>query len=680
MEMRNKSKQLNPIVGPAKTLNNASNIDKEVFGVSVIATTLVLVAVRIVQSERIRSTEPIKWLNATFGDLTTPLLVLPPLLLLGVGIAWASPRFYDKRWLRCFCALLALGLLIVASSQEDPIPSQLGAWTGFGFGPTIATLVFSLLILFQPKAFVQKTSHKKLVSMFNLFIPIAVLILYSLVYIQPPNGLINLGDTTYHVLDELLAPMLGSFPISDYSPQYSGMLGWLLFPLKFLSLSGETTMLVVIAICNIFNLLIPILVFLIVIGVFPKLPKLITLASFVVIWGVSGTSRGGSVQLREFAHFGRFVPILFAIWMIVRTLNSRAFSQQKYALVAGFVGALVILGSPDYGLSFMIAFLLSLSLAIYRNWIASRIRHLFLVGTITGITSYCFVLVLAGKMPSTKSWIGLRSGVRSLYGGGSLDVFGPHLIVMAIAVTSIALGIHSAHGNTITKQEITFRVIILSLGLWILALLIRYLLSPHPIGLPPLFIPSFVAFILILGHFEISGYFRSRPSDRLTILPLLFISALPVAAIWHFPNPQDELRRISGQYVNTTNWSSTPGRVSDGWSPSALRIYDDFINNTSTLAREIQSNDSSIGYFGIFGNTVELLTGVSNVLGIAAPESLRFGTSQEKLACVPVDSQRPQFVIVYLSSFPCSHYREKSKYLQDKFVVYERVIFSTTYP
>lgn len=671
--MRNKSNLLRQNARDAITLNDVPNVDREVFGVSVIATTFVLLAVRAIQSERIRSTEPIKWLNTIFGDLTIPLLVLPPLLLLGVGIAWAPSRFCDKPWLRCFCALSALGLVTVASSKEDPMPSQLGAWTGFGFTPTIATLVFALLLLTQQKAPIQKSSRKILVKILKLYVPITILFLYSLVYIQPPNGLINLGDTTYHVLDELLAPMLGSFVLSDYSPQYSGMLGWLLFPLKFLSLSGETTMLVVIVVSNIFNLLIPVLVFLIVIEVFPKIPKLITLTSFVLIWGVSGTSRGGSVQLREFAYFGRFVPILFAIWIAVRMLNCRLLYQQKYALMTGLVSAFVILGSPDYGLTFIVAFLFSLSMAIHRKWIASRVRHSFLFGTIFGITGYCFVLVLVGKTPSLTSWVGLRSGVKSLYGGGELEVFGPHLIVMSIAVTSIALGICGARNSSQTKQEISFRVIVLSLGLWILALLIRYLLSPHPIGLPPLFIPSFLAFTLIMGHFQISNHVRIHPLDRVTILPLLFVSALPVAAFWHFPNPQDEFRRISGQYVNATNWSSTPGRVSDGWSPNALGIYDDFINKTSTLAQKIPSNDSSIGYFGIFGHTVELLTGVNNVLGIAAPESLRFGPSQEKLACVPVDSQRPRFVIVYLSSFPCLHYKINLMYSQEKFLVYERV-------
>jgi hypothetical protein len=157
------------------------------------------------------------------------------------------------------------------------------------------------------------------------------------------------------------------------------------------------------------------------------------------------------------------------------------------------------------------------------------------------------------------------------------------------------------------------------------------------------------------------------------MLPMLFVAALPLAALWQFPDPKDELRRISGQYVNTTNWSTITGRVSDGWSPTALKIYDDFITETSTLAARLESDGSRVGYFGIFGHTLELLTGVDNVLGIPAPESLRFGSSQEELACMPVDNRMPHFVIVYASPFPCSHYRLDSTSSTDKFLVYQRV-------
>ena len=645
----------------------------QIFNASIIATALLLLAMQGVQSERLRATRFMQWLYGTFGDLATALLLLPPLLFLGVVVAWGSPRVIGRAISHPLPTLFALGCVVVASAIKTPLPEQPGLWAGFGLVPTLAILSFVLLTFFTMDSLQRITIHKSLLIVPKVVLPTIALIPYSLIYIQPPNGLINLGDTSYHVLDELLAPLMGAYPLGDYSPQYSGMLGWLIYPLKFFSLSSETTMLAVIIAANVFNLFIPLLVFLIVKGIFPTLPKTITITAFVVIWGVAGSDRGASVHLREFAHFARFVPVLFVIWILVRMLKSSESSQRRLALLAGFASAFMILGSADYGLSFAVALLTSLSWATYRKWFALKPYLLVILGMLLGVVGYCFVLLVSGQMPSLHSWVGLRTGAESLYGGGVIDAFGPHLIVMAIAVSAIALGFREVCGSSVTAQEVSFRVVSLSLGLWILALLVKFLLAPHPVEVPSLFVPSFVAFLMIIGHLCISKPSWNPLVDRMQMLPILFVSALPLAALWQFPNPQDELRRISGRYTNTTNWSSTPGRVSDGWSPNALKIYDDLFINTAVLARKLEYQNSSVGYFGIFGHTVELLTGVDNVLGIPAPESLRFGSSQEKLACMPVNDRMPHFVIVYASPFPCTHYRLDSTNSTDKFFVYQRV-------
>jgi hypothetical protein len=559
------------------------------------------------------------------------------------------------------------------SAIKTPLPRQPGLWAGFGFFPTLVCLFLALLLFFFLGSSNSITSNKTFLIILKVVIPTIALIPYGLLYIQPPNGLINLGDTSYHVLDELLAPLMGAYPLGDYSTQYSGMLGWLIYPLKFFSLSGEITMLTVIIAANIFNLLIPLLVISIVKHILPTLPRTITLAAFVAIWGVAGSDRGASVQIREFSHFGRFVPVLCTLWILVRMIKAGDHSRQRLALLLGFASAFNILSSADYGLSFVIAILISLSLATYRKWLAVKFYLLVMLGILLGIVGYCVVLVVFGKRPSLESWVGIRSGAKSLYGGGAIDAFGPHLIVMAIAVSGIAMGLQGVRSSSMSIQVVLFRVVGLSLGLWTLALLAKFLLAPHPFGLPQLFIPSFITFLMIIGHHRVKIRPLDRLSNHLQILPLLFVAALPLAALWQFPDPKDELRRISGQYVNTTNWSTIPGRVSDGWSPTALKIYDDFITETSTLAARLESDGSRVGYFGIFGHTLELLTGVDNVLGIPAPESLRFGSSQEELACIPVDNRMPHFVIVYASPFPCSHYRLDSTSSTDKFLVYQRV-------
>ena len=668
-----KFRALTSNTGSDLSTGNAAHSSVRIFNASIVATALLLLTAQGVQSEGFRATRFMQWLYGAFGDLTTALLVLPPLLLLGVAVAWGSPRTIGRVISHPLPTLLALGCILVASAIKTPLPRQPGLWAGFGFVPALASLSFALLIFFTMSSLSPLTIHKNFLIILKVVLPTIALIPYSLIYIQPPNGLINLGDTSYHVLDELLAPQMGAHPFGDYSPQYSGMLGWLIYPLKFFSLSGETTMLAVIIAVNLFNLFIPLLVFLIVQEIFPTLPKMITIAAFVVIWGVAGSDRGASVHLKEFAHFARFVPVLCVIWILVRMLKSSAPSQQRLALLVGFASAFMILGSADYGLSFAIALLTSLSWATYRKWFALKPYLLVILGILLGIVGYCLALVVSGQKPSLNSWVGLRSQSLNLYVLETPKLFGPGLIVMSIAVSAIALGLQSIRNTSATTQEVLLRVVSLSLGLWILALLVKFLLAPHPVGVPPLLIPSFIAFLMLIGHVRIYSPSWSPLVDRLQMIPILFVAALPLAALWQFPDPQDELRRISGRYVNTTNWSSTIGRVSDGWSPSALKIYDDVFHNTAVLAKNFESQNYSVGYFGIFGHTVELLTGVDNVLGIPAPESLRFGASQEILACIPVNNRMPHFVIVYASPFPCPHYKLELRSSTEKFLIYHRV-------
>jgi len=242
---------------------------------------------------------------------------------------------------------------------------------------------------------------------------------------------------------------------------------------------------------------------------------------------------------------------------------------------------------------------------------------------------------------------------------------------MGLTVASIAHGLRLATNPVIESLKQCRGILAITTGLWMLALLAKYLLFGHPVALPPLFPGSFIIAGLLIGEIQITPLSRETLTNRMLALPLVFLAALPVGALWHAPDPRDELRRISGNYVGRTDWSRVPGRPSDGWTQEALSsAYGDFIGETERVAQNIDPNNDSIGYFGIFGHTVELLTGVNNVLGIPAPESLRFGVSQEKLACIPVDQKQPEYVLVFGSDFPCTGYLRDYKYSTDQIAVF----------
>ena len=599
--------------------------------------------------------------------------VLFPILLLIAGV---RIQLLDRLSQRSqnIVALVALATLFVNTIYVSPLVNNPELWSGFGTRPAVTSL---LIVLFSMLALRRTSSlnpHYIVRKTVTLYAPVAALITYVPLFIQPPNGLINLGDTTYHVLDEILAPIVGRYPYGDYSPQYSAMLGWLLYPLKLLNLSGATTMVLIIVVCNVFTLSVPVLVALIQKSLFPKSPFLLTLTMFVVLWAVCGPGLGATVQLREFSHFARYVPALLALYLFIKVFNSPKESLKKSWIVSnGIVLSFAILNSPDVGLALGVALFAALFPSLIKKIVSPLQFCLLFSSTAFFLGFYFLTLVLLGKRPSLISLIGIRSGMSDLYPSYDFQLVGPHMVVMGIAVAAIATGAKVRSSETLCVMDYQPRIVSLAVGIWTLILLPKFLLFPHPVGLPSLFIPAFICAAVIVGIGKPLDNLKRGNIPKLLILPVIFVAAIPIGAIWQHSNPVDEARRIfTGQSVELG--TSQNSRVVDGWSPEALAEYDDLIDVVTRLSLKYKSVGDSVGYFGLFGNTVELLTGVNSYLGIPAPESLRFGLTQEQLACEPVSRYRPGVIIVYASAFPCMGYVLEAGDIGSPFSIYRRQI------
>lgn len=338
-------------------------------------------------------------------DRRTALAVFVPavLLIVGLSIRWLNQK------IQCFqglIAVVAITSLFVNTFYNFPLSTAPELWSGFGTRPAITSLLFVFILLFTVGIANSVNNYSFLRNLFTIYAPIAVLISYTPLFIQPPNGLINLGDTTYHVLDEILAPIVGGYPYGDYSPQYSAMLGWLLYPLKLLNLSGATTMVLIIIVCNLLTLLVPVLVALIQKSLFPKSPFLLTLAMFVVLWGVCGPGLGATVQLREFSHFARYVPALLALYLFTKVFKLPKEPLKKSLIVSnGVVLSFAILNSPDVGLALGIALFAALLPSLIKKIVCPFWFGLLFSSTAFFIGFYFLALVLLGKRPSLISLI-----------------------------------------------------------------------------------------------------------------------------------------------------------------------------------------------------------------------------------------------------------------------------------
>ena len=614
------------------------------------------------------------------------LIAAPVLLVVGVVLSRLKAPKTLHSVIALALAALSYTILLGSALIERPLAGSGGLWDGFGPAPSLAIAALSITLLVRP---VSMSRYLNSPQFLRLLMPLCLSLLILprlLLFVQPQNGLINLGDTTYHVLDELLAPMSGMIPYHDYSPQYSGMLGWLTLPIGALPVGGDQKMTVLMFVCNLFGVAVPIVVLMISRLIMPKLPPFIAFVAFVALWTVCGTDLGYSTQIREFSTFARFLPPLIAIWLIILAITkSHERDSCSHQYLAGFALGFSALNSADSGLPLMIAAITSLLIFGTRGLLKWTIAARVSFASMMTFALYFLTLLLVGRPASLQSYFGLRtSGLAGdLYSAprygdsNNLHAFGPHIFILLVPVLLVAFALSSGfrHRNDDSNEGYDF--IAFTIGLWSLSLVVKFLSFPTAVAVPNYVVPTFLGVLLVAKHVSTGLTALSRSSKLLPVLslPFLFLISLPIGAVYPTSNVhiQDELKRISGHYVNRNDWSITPARPVDGWTRSALAKEDNFLVRVPALALKYERLGSSIGYFGVFGNTLELLTGIKNVLGIPAPESLRFGGSQPELACRPVQLGKPDIVLVYASEFPCSGYALLATSADRRFRIFERL-------
>lgn len=563
-------------------------------------------------------------------------------------------------------------VLIVLSSVAitvpfNDIPNEL--WEGFG--PWV-TLISVLLVV----SHFSLTRISRLTRLFDLGKKLAYALcligyfLYLPTFIQTPGGIININDTTYHVLDEMLAPMSGQLPHSTYMPTYTAMFGWIIAPLANIGLSASALMALVISFANIFFISIPILIALTVKRIEPRAPLFILPLMVIPLMGISGPMNGSSTILSGFSTFGRFFFPYFttALGAIALTSLPRP-TRIPWVAIFGVASSVTLLNNADFCFSFVVATLLSLLAARLTEQIDSAVLRRYFAGFFGFLFIYIFILLVAGRgfdirMYSSLVLLGQR-GDLYFY---EMAKFGPHLLVFISAVAALALGIarsKAARTNLNARRTAALNVALLQSGLWTLALLMMFAVRPIiPFATQQLLIPMIVNFMLIgIVVFGNESWSSGTATFRqlLRIAPLLLVLSLPIASIIQVPNPIDEAKRVLG-HARHPDWSSTPGRApADGWTPNILRQQGTlhhpgaWLEAIEGFALSYQGDLDDVGYFGYMGNTVQMITGIHNVMGVSGPEHMRFGDYFEQMGCAPIGRIRPKIVLVYASPVPCTN-------------------------
>lgn len=597
------------------------------------------------------------WVVERVGIQLKPAISLPISIVLSsilLGSVSHRPALGKKIQIEGILALVVVCASILSINRLDAYPDL---WAGFGSVVLLTELLLIGILVLRSRFGL--FSSNNIQKWFINFCSSVVFFVYVPVLIQPSYGLLNLGDTTYHVLDEILAPLVGKLPYFDYSPQYTSIYGWLLVPLKTVGISATTTMSVVILLCNILIIAVPLLIVRIAMNVLSDISFLPAFLAVVSIMYVSGTANGASVQMKEFSTFGRAVPLLISFAILTAHFFSDARFKKWGPIVLGLSIGLAFLNNPEMGLLFLVCYLNSIAIPVIRR-IASTKDLSFVVTTafVVFVTYFLVGYVITGQIDPS-SLIGIRLGGNSLYPEASIDLFGAHVVCIGLAIAAVSRGLQLQLSHSSSSIKIRISILEICSGLLLSGVLVKFFLFPVGPGVLQLLIPSLLSAIFLIADFGQDFRLTSISSWKQFVLlgPSFLIALLPIGALTQAPYPPDEYRRILFDHSGETDWSTTPGRPSDGWSISSLNeSYDSLVQRVGDISADLDRDGVKVMYFGIFGNTIQLVTGVKNGLGIAAPESLRFGGNQLKLACLPVEHYQPKFVIVYQSDFPCSGY------------------------
>jgi hypothetical protein len=219
--------------------------------------------------------------------------------------------------------------------------------------------------------------------------------------------------------------------------------------------------------------------------------------------------------------------------------------------------------------------------------------------------------------------------------------FGLYVFIFSILAISASIALKTSGWMRLkprSSQESNVAVIVgVVVGLWSSFSLLYYAgrstnASQLQIFLIPLPI-AIAAIIQLCSHnydrIQLKNLFSNSP------LILLLLCSLPLSSVLQAPNPSNEFDRFThGQYA----WSTDSVKN----TPEGIAISE-FVT---------QNNDQRIGYFGRYGNLVELALPITNASSVNYPFDLWMSPLIEDIACRDISKVEFEIIIVPQEDLP----------------------------
>ena len=560
---------------------------------------------------------------------------------------------------------LLISVFITSKQPWSAIPRLASygyLWDGFGQKVALLTILIAVAYLFMGKLQpidLRLLRNRVSCNALNILFGSIALVVYVPSFIQTSHGIINIGDATYYVIEEIVGPLVGKYPGMNFISSYTSLLGLPLIVLKPFRFGSSLTMSVVLIYANILFLLVPLLLIRIVRSFWNRVPLGVLSLGVLAVIQVSGQWGSASAMTESWSRVpGRtLLPIvLFYLYMKAQHVVVNSKRSLLFFLI-GVFGAVVVLNNAEFGGPAILALLTMI-------WIGHKSERKVLLGsTIAGgflatVVYLTFLIFVFGG-----------SGINYRFAwphGKNFGFVANHLPM--ISSTNLALGLLFV-GSFLGLRELirpkqdmespnlrrNAALASTFFGLWgLLSFQFFAYVSTGAYSLVFIAaIPTTAGILTLCGSRlrPFSGY-KHGNLGQLVIqsIPFSLLVGLSFASIIQAPAPVDEVRRVMGDATHE-GWSvSSPMRSkSDVWSSDQI----DFVYPADLLEvvdeLEIEGN---VGYFGYMGNSIEIASGIPNMTGGPGFESLG-SEAMADLACLPIYRSEKKYVISMMTTSLC---------------------------
>jgi len=522
-------------------------------------------------------------------------------------------------------------------------------WDGFGEKVALIALVFTTLLVFlqNSPSIISGLDTKNFQKTLNPIAGIIAVGLYLPSVFQFPRGIIGLHATNW-ALNEFIAPLTGHIPFSNFTSEYSSLLGLPLLIFKGIasvsSIPIITTMYVnslvvieLILLARLINKIFPRMMF----GFCFAIP---TILSFVKV-------QPNEVQTSSIAEAMTAMPARTLLPIIVLTLlvkwategNSRR--QMVWSLLTGLATGFTVINNFEFGFTAMLAILpiVFLGSICSAQYFQTRDAVLFLAAIVGAFVIFKFGMMLTGNEFQVSRLIAYTKTFGKLsFGNIPMPTFGLFIFFYVTLSISAILGLRSSRwfsGKKADEISITSaQIISVFVGVWSSLAMFYYAGRSTNAGQLQLFlIPLSLAICSIVKlHLVAAG--KSNGLSTLlksgSILIFFFVS-VPIAALMQSPSPSFEFSRWTSSEFSWT--------VESIRSSEAGRAVVDFVAANPNVR---------VGYFGKNPNLTQLALGVQSVLGVNDPFDLWMSPVISELACADIGKYDPQIVVVPVGQVP----------------------------